>query len=156
MTNRGYANQALFEARILLDAWELAAEHRSYSVDALAKAFSPATLMHLRHGYAWFLLAVSDADTHADPATLPLRVDDVPPPPEGRSQAPELREFSRLENSGWLGDMLSADERQGLQRPQSANMLGSDLSSPALGEFSAWAAALASIMARMDDSLGEY
>jgi hypothetical protein len=156
VTNRGYANQALFEARILLDAWELAAEHRSYSVDALAKAFSPGTLMHLRHGYGWFLLAVSDADTQADPAALPMRVDDVPAPPQGRARAPELGEFSRLESQGWLGDMLRAGEWQGLQVSQSANVLGSDRSSPALGEFSAWAAALASIMARMDDSLGEY
>ena len=95
--NRGLANQALFHARILLDAWELVEAQGRRSARDLAGAFCPAVVTHLLQAYGWFLLAVTQADTQADPTALPRAVADLPAPPAGKSLAPEVREFELRE-----------------------------------------------------------
>mgnify|MGYP001824807752 CR=1 FL=1 len=152
--NRGLANQALFQARILLDGWEHCAEAQLRSADQLAAAFRPAVLLHLRNAYGWFLLAVAGLDTEPDPMALPREAGAVPEPPPGRTVAPELREFALLERDAWLGDMLNARHgRAGMGATQ--GLLGSDQQPPGIGEFQRWCDALEQVMHRMDDSLDE-
>ena len=150
--NRGLANQALFQARILLDGWEHCAEARLRSADQLSAAFRPAVLLHLRNAYGWFLLAVAGLDTEPDPMALPREAGAVPEPPPGRAVAPELREFALLERDGWLGDMLSARHGRSGAAP---GLLGSDRQPPGIGDFRRWCDALEQVMHRMDDSLDD-
>ena len=156
--NRGLANQALFQARILLAGWEHCAEGQLRSADQLSAAFRPAVLFHLGNAYGWFLLAVAGLDTEPDPMALPREAGAVPEPPPGRTVAPELREFALLERDGWLGDMLTAGQATASMSTRASatqGLLGSDRQPPGIGDFQRWCDALQQVMHRMDDSLDE-
>jgi hypothetical protein len=154
--NRGRANQALFEARILLDGWESALQQARWRPQAVGSAYLAAIRLHLLHAYGWFLLAVAGADEMPDPAQLPATVQDLPLPPPGRERPPELREFAMLERDGWLGDMLrSGVAASSAGAGMNAGLLGSDREAPGPGVVAQWHEALAGIMARMDDALSE-
>lgn len=152
--NRGLANQALFQARILLAGWDHCAEAQLQSADQLSAAFRPAVLLHLRNAYGWFLLAVAGLDTEPDPMALPKDAGAVPEPPTGRAVAPELREFALLERDAWLGDMLAAQHGRA-STGATQGLLGSDRQPPGIGDFQRWCDALEQVMHRMDDSLDE-
>ena len=154
MSNRGLANEALYRARILLDAWESGSGAGSDDGEALAGAFRPAVILHLKRAYGWCLLAVAGTDVQPDPELLPGRVSEVPAPPAGRSIVPELREFELLEREGWVGDML-ASESAGSRGSRDARLLGSDRRPPGPGDFVRWSQRLETTMSRMDDLLAE-
>ncbi|EEB80027.1 hypothetical protein GPB2148_3878 [marine gamma proteobacterium HTCC2148] len=149
---RGQANHALYLARILLAAWrrDLAAE--AVATITLTQTFLPAVRLHLRHAYGWFLVEITR------PGGLPFQppqcVAELPEVADGKAVPGELLEFQRLEESGWIGEMLSADA---LPSPMasSGNLA---VSSPASGldQASVWAAQLQTLFDRMGDSLDEY
>ena len=162
--------EALYSASILLDAWETAAASASHREEPLGRAFRPAVILHLRRAYGWSLLAVSGADDETDPERLPGCVEDVPPPPVGRTVVPELREFELLEREGWVGDMLAAavssagfsgtrapgpDASRPAPGMQSASLLGSDRAPTGPGELRQWQERLTATLVRMDDLLAE-
>ena len=153
-SNRGLANEALYRARIILDAWESALEAGSGNSAQVSGAFRPAAALHLQRAYGWCLLAVAGRDPQPDPEQLPRRAADVPAPPAGREVAPELREFELLEREGWLADMLAAD---GLATRESGDrgLLGSDRQPAGPGEFERWRGRLEATISRMDDLLAE-
>lgn len=163
--NRAFANQALFQARILLDVWEfsLASQgqgQQRHSHESLASAFRPAVLLHLRRAYGWYLLEIAGEDSQEDTAALPDSSASVPEPPAGRMRAPELREFALLEQEGWIGDMLAADrggrgKASSGSTPRGAPLLVSDSRETSYGDLERWTERLGDIMQRMDDSLSE-
>jgi hypothetical protein len=153
--NRGFANQALYEARILLDCWLAAEERGQWPAPVVCRAFRLAVLLHLRRGYGWFLLAVAGLDDQPDPRSLPLGAEAVPMPPAGRSPAPELREFALLEQSGWLREMLCWEEEASASPASAVPLLGSDRAAPGRAVIDGWHRELVATMARMDDSLSE-
>ena len=154
MSNRGFANAALYAASILIDAWETAQSEASHGDAPLARAFRPAILLHLRRAYGWCMLAVAGLDDEPDPTMLPTSVAAVAAPPAGRGVVPELREFELLERGGWVGDMLAADAAPLTQRANT-NVLGSDSSGAGPGQLRGWCDRLAATMQRMDDLLDE-
>ena len=152
-SNRGLANDALYSARILIDAWE-SASAGGPGAEPVARAFRPAVLLHLARAYGWGLLAVAGADVETDPQRLPRNVAEVPAPPVGRSVTPELREFQILEREGWIGELLAAEVAAPAPRA-STGMLGSDRSPVGPGELGDWVRRLAATLDRMDDLLAE-
>lgn len=153
--SRGKANQSLYRARILLDAWDRARDE-GVRDDHLLETFLPAVRLHLREAYGWFLLAVSG---HEEPLEnhLPVSTTDIPAPELGRARSPELQEFAALEGEGWLAQMLeegTPGQSVALQTPPTA-LLGSDREAPGYAVARDWSRRLAETMARMDDSLNE-
>lgn len=153
--NRGRANQALFEARILLEGWEAALQDARRRPEQLGPAYLDAIRMHLGRSYGWFLLAVAGGEDVSDATALPQRVDDLPAPPPGREHPPELREFARLEREGWLSEMLASRGATSATRPTAQGLLGSDRDAPGTAVVAGWLDAWAATMARMDDALDE-
>jgi hypothetical protein len=153
--NRGYANQALFQARVLLDVWAATAAEPPRSAAVLEASFAPAVLLHLRRAYGWFLLTISGSGEVREPRELPASVEELPAPPPGRVAPPELREFALLERDGWLGALLQADELACLGQAGGHPLLASDRARPDRATLSAWLESLAALMARMGDSLDE-
>ena len=86
--SRGKANQSLYRARILLDAWDRARDE-GVREDHLLETFLPAVRLHLREAYGWFLLAVSGFEEPLD-KDLPRTTRDTPAPEPGRARSPEL------------------------------------------------------------------
>ncbi len=155
-SSRGAANAALYRARILLDAWDSAAIASSHSEDLLIEAFLPAVQGHLRDAYGWFLLAAAGIED-ASRSQPPHAVADVPATEAGKAVAPELREFSRLEGEGWIGEMLSTYRSgpSGVLGRSTPGLLSSDREAPGPAVVRGWLDKLNATMQRMDDSLAE-
>lgn len=110
---RGQANHRLYLARLLLAAWrrELAAEDIPASI--LAQAFGPAVRSHLLDAYGWFLL---DLQKPAQlPATPPHSATSLPPVAPGKALPVEIVEFARLEQAGWLAQLV---QEPGAEQPR--------------------------------------
>ncbi|WOJ94244.1 hypothetical protein R0135_03530 [Congregibacter variabilis] len=158
---RGEANRALYRARILLEAWDRLRVEARHAESVLIGAFVPAVRLHLRDAYGWFLLSVSGVDDSLA-ADLPGSTRDLPAPPAGKALIPELAEFSQLENTGWLAQLLAGEPEAGYDGPVAAGrgasqgLLVSDREPLGYAVVLAWADALTAIMSRMDDSLAEY
>lgn len=149
---RGQANHGLYLARLLLAAWrrDLAAEDVPASV--LAQAFGPAVRGHLLDAYGWFLL---DLQKPAQlPATPPHSVTTLTPVAPGKAAPAEMVEFARLEQEGWLAELLR--EPGAAQPTRSAASLAApstDLPDPAT--LLAQAQLLEDAFSRMGDFLDE-
>ena len=159
---RSAANASLYRARILLQSWEAAKEGNRHEERLLTEAFLPAVQAHLLAAYGWYLLAVSGIE-ESSLASPPLNTSELDPPEAGRALAPELREFSALEKTGWLAQVLTAPEELlgagGADRPSvhrnNSTLLGSDREAPGYAVVGGWEKALRDVMTRMDDSLQE-
>ncbi|WP_439107068.1 hypothetical protein [Congregibacter sp.] len=157
---RGEANQALYRARILLEAWDRMRSEARHTESALIDGFLPAVRMHLLEAYGWFLLAVSGVE-EASSLTLPANTGDLPRPDAGKALSPEIAEFTQLEKTGWLAQMLedtsgagpSPGAQSSVQSVQ--GLLVSDREVAGFAVVMAWADALSATMTRMDDSLSE-
>lgn len=152
-TPRGHANQALYLANILLDAWRSALAGQQAAASAIDQAFFPAVRLHLLHAYGWFLLEIVDAEPPPD-GRPPTRCAEVPPQPAGIAFSGELREFEQLERDGWLGVLLAADGTAAIQARSPGN-LAAPSAGPGVEDAGDWAARLERLMARMRDSLDE-
>ena len=151
-TARGQANHAIYLSRILLDAWHRDLGAQSTAAPTLAQAYLPAIRRHLVEAYGWFLLEVTRPGSLPDQP--PRCLADLPAIAEGKATPGEIREFERLEESGWVADMLGDDV--GVGAPASAGNLA--VAAPAAGPEQAehWVDQLQALFDRMGDSLDEY
>ena len=149
---RGQANHALYLARILLAAWRRDLNAESVANVTLTQAYLPAIREHLALAYGWFLLEITRPG--ALPETPPGCVAQLPGIVEGKAIPGEIREFQRLEQDGWIGDMLAADTTSSVV-PSPDNLA---TVAPVAGpnQASLWADQLQSVFDRMGDSLDEY
>ncbi len=150
---RGQANHRLYLARILLLAWERALTEEDVAGTVLNQAYLPAVKEHLTGAYGWFLLEISRPDPV--PAIIPHSVHELPGVTQGKALAGEIREFSQLEESAWLGELLAAQPAKTLKTP------GQNLASNAgegadISQMRHWADQLQALFDRMSDSLDEY
>jgi hypothetical protein len=149
---RGHANHALYLARILLAAWRRDLDAESVAAVTLTSAYLPGVRGHLADAYGWFLLEITRPG--ALPDKPPRCLSDLPRIAEGKALPGEIREFERLEQGGWIGDMLSADHAAPPAASASNLALAAPLSGPE--QASLWADHLQSLFDRMGDSLDEY
>jgi len=155
---RGAANRSLYRARILLESWKREETEERVPAHDLLGAFLPAVRAHLLEGYGWFLLAVSGRDDAAG-EQVPSVVADLPAPEPGRERPPELREFARLEQQGWLAELLDSALASTVDAATagagSNSLLGSDRPRASRAQAQVWLRELTATMQRMDDSLAE-
>ncbi len=152
---RGFANQSLYLARILSAAWQRDLDAELVPASTLEQAYFPAVLAHLRSAYGWFLLDIVRQEPL--PAEPPHSVATLPPRPPGKVLPGEIREFERLENEGWLGDMLAPPRSASPQAQRDSDNLAMPLSTATgLEQAATWARALQGLFDRMGDSLDEY
>ena len=130
----------------------------AHSEAALIDGFLPALRGHLKEAYGWFLLSLAGIEDSAK-ETRPQSTGELPGPDAGKALSPEIAEFSQLESSGWLAQMLSDDGDQryanDTQSQLTQGLLVSDREPLGYPVVLAWADALTAIMTRMDDSLSE-
>ena len=153
---RARANHSLYLARILIRAWVTAEAEQALPQSLLAQAYAPGCQSHLVNAYGWFLLAIGSPDNL--PETPPASVDDLPPVPPGKALPGELREFSQLEEGGWLAELLAplSPVTGAVRARDPRNLAAPAAAGPAPVSFSGWADELASLFDRMGDSLDEY
>ena len=112
----------------------------------------PGVRQHLADAYGWFLLEITRPG--ALPESPPRGVSQLPEVAQGKALPGEIREFQRLEQGGWIGDMLTGD----LGTAHSSNSENLAVAAPLSGpeQASFWADQLQSLFDRMGDSLDEY
>ena len=155
---RARANHSLYLAKILLGNWRAALEAQDIPSRTLCEAFLEATCNHLRDAYGWFLLEISQLDNAA--TVPPGSVAELPPIPEGRAEAGELRECRQLEESGWLAQLLGQGGVD-VGAKVKANSAVGNLAAPAVDapefpDVMDWHTELGALFERMRDSLDEY
>jgi hypothetical protein len=149
---RGQANHALYLARILIDAWQRDSDARSVAATILSQAYAPAIREHLVTAYGWFLLEVTRPG--ALPEQPPRSLSELPDVSDGKALPGEIREFHRLEQDGWIGELLAFST---LAAPvPSAGNLAISVTGPTPAQATDWADRLQSLFDRMGDSLDEY
>lgn len=159
---RARANQKLYHAKILIEAWRAALQQEEVGSSVLESAFGEPICDHLAAAYGWFLLEVAQpAET---PQKLPRSCSELPPVEEGLKTAPEILEFTQLEREPWLERLLpsyeadrasSVDAAQQASAPRSLAVVSVDRN------FDPEAALqthdrLQTLFDRMTDSLDEY
>ena len=157
---RALANQKLYHARVLIDAWQGALREEQTASSVLQQAFGLAICDHLAAAYGWFLLEIMQPAEM--PSLPPRRCADLPAVAQGRVMPPEILEFQQLEGEAWLAQILqpvfgstaSYASTAVLQSPQNLALSGEQSFSPA--EAESRHAQLASLFERMTDSLDEY
>lgn len=152
---RALANQGLYLARILLDAWRERRDAQDISTIALDQAFGPAVREHLVRSYGWFLLELAGQE-EGGPAGLPGSVDDLPPVAAGKAVSGELRECRLLEQGGWLAGLLAGEDQAAAGGVSQAGNLARPVSSEGLDGLGQYCQSLSELYERMRDSLDEY
>jgi hypothetical protein len=152
---RALANQRLYFARILLDAWREQDEASQVPRAILDRAFGEAVRGHLGAAYGWFLLALLQPSSL--PATPPRDTAALPPPPPGIALPGEIREFQHLEQGGWLASLLAlsgAADSAATARPLGS--LAANTEHPFERQvMDEWHARLGALFERMSQSLDE-
>ncbi len=151
-SSRGRANHSLYLGRILLGAWRREAGEESVPAATLSQAYLPAVRAHLIDAYGWFLLEITRPEPL--PAQPPRCTSELPGIAQGKALPGEAREFERLEQSGWLAQML--EETGELRVSASPDNLASGPAFITPDDAAAWAEALQALFDRMGDSLDEY
>ncbi len=157
---RALANQKLYHARILIDAWRTVLRQEQVASSVLQEAFGVPVCQYLAQAYGWFLLEITQA---ADlPPRPPRCCAELPRVPEGRETPPEILEFQQLEKQPWLIQILdpvfgplrrmTASERMNSQE----NLAVASEQSFTPQETEQWHTQLSELFARMTDSLDEY
>ena len=159
---RARANQKLYHANILIDAWRLALQQEQLSSSVLELAYGEAVCSHLVAAYGWFLLEV--AQPAEIPKKLPRSCDELPPVEDGLKMAPEILEFTQLERETWLERLirLPGTDRGSSVHPPSQGSVSRSLAVVSVDEsFDPVEAQqthdrLQTLFDRMTDSLDEY
>jgi len=157
---RALANQKLYHARILIDAWRTALRQEQVASSVLEEAFGEPVCQCLAQAYGWFLLEIAQATDL--PSRPPRCCAELPPVPEGREVPPEILEFQQLEKQPWLIQILDpvfgslrrvrTPERLNVQK----NLAVASEQSLTPEETEQWHTQLSELFARMTDSLDEY
>lgn len=153
-SSRSLANQKLYHARILAASWRTALAAEAIPATILAQAFDESTRDHLRQAYGWFLLEI--VVPAALPETPPERTTALPEPAPGKVFPGEIRELQRLEQHGWLAEMLKSEPQTRPQGKAAGNLaiVTATVSGP--DQVDQWIEQLQEIFNRMADSLDEY
>jgi len=159
---RARANQKLYHASILIDAWRLDLKQEQVASSVLELAFGEAVCSHLTAAYGWFLLEV--AQPAEIPEKLPCACSELPPVEEGLITAPEILEFIQLEREPWLQRLLQSpvpDRTPSYNASLQAPTAGSLSLVSVGGDFDPEEAQLThdrlqALFDRMTDSLDEY
>jgi len=157
-TSRALANQKLYHAKILINAWRVDLAQEEVASVVLEQAFGRAVCRYLAEAYGWFLLEITQPETM--PTLPPACCAQLPPPGEGRQTPPEILEFQQLEGAGWLKQILQPAD--GATKPQSSKGAASHnlatVVSTSFGPDQAEAShsRLSQLFDRMTDSLDEY
>ena len=149
---RGQANHAIYLARLLLAAWRRDLAEEATAARTLTQAYLPAVRAHLGSAYGWFLLEITRPG--ALPDKPPRALSELPEIVEGKAVPGEIREFMRLEQEGWIADMLSDDTA--VAAPSSMGNLAVSASEAGPEKAEHWADMLQGLFDRMGDSLDEY
>lgn len=157
-TARASANQKLYHAKILTDAWQTAIAQENVAKTVLEQAFGGAVRDHLIAAYGWFLLEILQPDKM--PEQPPHCVSELPDVIAGRETPPEIKEFLQLEREGWLSKMLNPRFRPessiARSNPSSQNLAMVAGAEYGPGEALCWHDELSTLFGRMSDSLDEY
>ena len=150
---RGQANHCLYLGRILINSWRRELAEESLPASVLAQAYLPAIRAHLGDAYGWFLLEITR------PGSLPMEPPrscaELPEIAEGKALPGEIREFQRLESSGWIAEMLGLETAAPAGVSSVGNLaVSGSVAEPA--EAQRWAGLLQGLFDRMADSLDEY
>ncbi|MFK7978073.1 MAG: DUF6586 family protein [Halioglobus sp.] len=156
---RGNANQSLYLAKIVLDAWAAAKATQEIAEAVLEQAFLPGVREHIITAYGWFLLESAGFDDWRD--APPTSVTGLPSVAEGKATSGELREFQLLEDEGWLQNLLAEiDFSRPTPSPRSRasrnNLALAASTVPSLEDARAWHMQLTALIERMRDSFDEY
>jgi len=155
---RGLANHSLYLARIQLAAWREQLGREVVPAATLDLAFAPAACEHLNRAYGWFLLTLMGrSDTSVTP---PKSCSDLPDVDAGKVVSAEIREFAKLEQDGWLRDLLSVESsalpQQRTVPSQLGNLAVNKPDTLSIANVSEFADQLDAHMSRMSNSLDEY
>ncbi|MFN2327681.1 MAG: DUF6586 family protein [Chromatocurvus sp.] len=158
--SRGFANQHLYLARLLIRAWQRDRDEQIVPARTLDQAYAPGAREHLILAYGYFLNHVLDPTGAASAGQMPRSCDDLPPQTAGKSVPGEIREFRQLEREGWLAQLLvplpdAAAGSRGARRPDALLAVTSAADWPGPEEAAHWAQQLETIFERMNDSLDE-
>lgn len=151
-TARGFANHALYMARLQLHAWADQRDAGTAQLAAVDAAFAPAVRLHLLDAYGWFLLASLRLSKLPDQP--PHSAQELPELPPGITEPGEVEECRELESGGWLRQ-LRAPLPPGLPLRASRQSLAIERGYPDINDYRNWADALADLAARMGESLDE-
>lgn len=152
---RANANQSLYLARILIGAWRDALDAADIPASTLDQAFLPAVSAHMRDAYGWFLLEIVGEEP-PEQGGPPWRVSDLPERPEGKAESGELRECARMEQAGWLAQMLAGEAAADATPASPGNLAHRPATGAGCAEARDWADSLQAVFERMRDSLEEY
>jgi len=155
---RALANQKLYHAKILINAWRVDLAEEDVAAVVLEQAFGLAVCRYLAEAYGWFLLEI--AQPGIIPAQPPACCAQLPPPDEGRQTPPEILEFQHLEGSDWLKKILRpgrvANESPSGHGPGSLSLATVVETSFDPDQAEASHVRLSQLFDRMTDSLDEY
>lgn len=158
--SRGLANHRLYLARLLLSAWERDRSAENIPAITLDQAYAPGSREHLIAAYGHFLCHVFDPTGAATAGAVPRSCSDLPTQTAGKALPGEIREFSLLEQEGWLGELLAplpVSGPSGSQRRAVADTLAvsTAVEWPTPDRVEDWYQRLRTIFHRMDDSIEE-
>ena len=133
-------------------SWSESLAREEIPASVLAEAFDTSARAQLVAAYGWFLLEVTAPGSM--PTIPPQCCADLPPPTTGKMLPPEIREFQKLESSGWLADLLSGENDPSLGSAAHNNLARAPTAQPQ--KIEQWAHELELLFERMSDSLDEY
>lgn len=157
--SRGFANQHLYLARLVVRAWQRDRDEQIVPARTLDQAYAPGVREHLVLAYGYFLNHVLDPTGTATAGGVPRSCDDLPPQTAGKSVPGEIREFRQLEQEGWLAQLLAplpdaAAAPRGA-RGHDALVVSAAADWPGPEQAERWMQQLERIFERMHDSLDE-
>ena len=152
-SQRAQANHSLYLAKIQLAAWREQRAQEQIPATVLSQAFLPAIRHHLVEAYGWFLLNLIDVE--ATDGTPPVSVDTLPPIPPGKALPGDLNELRRLEQSGWLAELLAPVRRDAASPSSAANLAVAGPAAPGPDDVAAWCSAMGEVIDRIGDTLDE-
>lgn len=156
--SRGLANHRLYLARLVLDAWERDRLAQAVPARTLDQAYAPGVREHLIAAYGYFLNHVLDPTGATGEDGPPRCCAELPEQIAGKALPGEIREFQRLEQEGWLADLLAPlpTATAAGRRPSPGGLAVSVATDwPGPEQAAAWHQRLSATFERMGDSLDE-
>jgi hypothetical protein len=127
-------------------------EAESVASVTLTQAYHPAVRGHLMDAYGWFLLEITRPG--GLPAKPPQGISELPEVAQGKALPGEVLEFQRLEQTGWIADLLAGEAVA--QTSVSAGNLATGAPASGVEQVAGWGDQLQILFERMSDSLDEY
>jgi hypothetical protein len=152
---RASANQGLYLAKIVLESWQELLHREIVAAATVEQAFLPAVRSHLLAAYGWFLLELSGTDQLPQNG-LPTTTAQLPTVAPGKVRSGELRELQRLEQSGWLAQLLQEPQVKAVVKLRAGSLAHDTAPGADISSARQWTEQLEGLYGRMRDSLDEY